>query len=155
MGACPAQAQRSPVQPESSPPTPPPHCSINRMLEDQTLGLLCGVVVDELHMVGEDGRGYQLELLLTKLRWAALALGLGCSRARQDAGVQRCGAGQGVLAGPGAQASLPGCTAAARRALNHRLRAWAGHPTPPHPTAGMLRPRATTKATTFCRRGCR
>ena len=56
-------------------PTPPPlrpplWRSINRMLEDQTLGLLCAVVVDELHMVGEDGRGYQLELLLTKLRCA-------------------------------------------------------------------------------------
>ncbi|PRW44411.1 helicase and polymerase-containing TEBICHI isoform X1 [Chlorella sorokiniana] len=46
---------------------------INRMLEDQTLGLLSCLVVDELHMVGEDGRGYQLELLLTKLRYAAAA----------------------------------------------------------------------------------
>ena len=27
-------------------------CSINRMLEDQTLGLLSCLVVDELHMVG-------------------------------------------------------------------------------------------------------
>jgi DNA polymerase theta len=39
------------------------------MLEDQTLGLLSCLVVDELHMVGEEERGYQLELLLTKLRW--------------------------------------------------------------------------------------
>lgn len=40
------------------------------MLEDQTLNLLSCVVVDELHMVGDTDRGYQLELLLTKLRWA-------------------------------------------------------------------------------------
>lgn len=48
---------------------PPATCSITRMLEDQTLGLLSCLVVDELHMVGEEERGYQLELLLTKLRW--------------------------------------------------------------------------------------
>jgi DNA polymerase theta len=43
------------------------------MLEDQTLGLLSCLVVDELHMVGEEERGYQLELLLTKLRWAGVS----------------------------------------------------------------------------------
>ncbi|KAL4428417.1 hypothetical protein ABPG75_002506 [Micractinium tetrahymenae] len=46
---------------------------ITRMLEDQSLGLLSCLVVDELHMVGEEERGYQLELLLTKLRYAAAA----------------------------------------------------------------------------------
>ncbi len=51
--------------------------SITRMLEDQTLGLLSCLVVDELHMVGEEERGYQLELLLTKLRWAGCGSGLG------------------------------------------------------------------------------
>jgi hypothetical protein len=39
------------------------------MLEDQSLGMLSCVVVDELHMVGDQDRGYQLELLLTKLRF--------------------------------------------------------------------------------------
>ena len=43
------------------------------MLEDQTLSMLSCVVVDELHMVGDQDRGYQLELLLTKLRYAAAA----------------------------------------------------------------------------------
>ena len=40
---------------------------INRMLEDQTLGFLSCLVVDELHMVGDEDRGYGLELLLTKM----------------------------------------------------------------------------------------
>jgi DNA polymerase theta len=41
---------------------------VNKMLEDDTLGQLGCVVVDELHMVGDDDRGYLLELMLTKLR---------------------------------------------------------------------------------------
>ncbi|CAD7699534.1 unnamed protein product [Ostreobium quekettii] len=41
-----------------------------RMIEEQLLDRLCVVVVDELHMVAEDDRGYLLELLLTKLRYA-------------------------------------------------------------------------------------
>lgn len=44
---------------------------VNKMLEDDTLGHLGSVVVDELHMVGDDDRGYLLELLLTKLRSGA------------------------------------------------------------------------------------
>ena len=44
---------------------------VNRMLEEGTIDLLSCVVVDELHMVGDEDRGYQLELLLTKLRYAA------------------------------------------------------------------------------------
>jgi DNA polymerase theta len=47
---------------------------VNKMLEDDTLGQLGCVVVDELHMVGDDDRGYLLELLLTKLRCAFLAV---------------------------------------------------------------------------------
>lgn len=41
---------------------------VNRLLEEESLTQLCCVVVDELHMVGDDDRGYLLELLLTKLR---------------------------------------------------------------------------------------
>jgi len=44
---------------------------VNKMMEDDCLGQLSAVVVDELHMVGDDDRGYLLELLLTKLRQAA------------------------------------------------------------------------------------
>ncbi|XP_033740640.1 LOW QUALITY PROTEIN: DNA polymerase theta-like [Pecten maximus] len=40
---------------------------INRMLEDNTLGQLGIIVVDELHLVGDPHRGYLLELLLTKI----------------------------------------------------------------------------------------
>ncbi|XP_065814972.1 DNA polymerase theta isoform X1 [Labrus bergylta] len=44
---------------------------INRLIEEDSLGLLGVVVVDELHMVGDSGRGYLLELLLTKIRFVA------------------------------------------------------------------------------------
>ncbi|XP_062285247.1 DNA polymerase theta [Scomber scombrus] len=44
---------------------------INRLIEEDSMGLLGMVVVDELHMVGDSGRGYLLELLLTKIRYIA------------------------------------------------------------------------------------
>ncbi|OQR69619.1 DNA polymerase theta-like [Tropilaelaps mercedesae] len=40
---------------------------VNKLLQENELDLLCCVVVDELHMLGEPQRGYLLELLLTKL----------------------------------------------------------------------------------------
>ncbi|CAH9090445.1 unnamed protein product [Cuscuta epithymum] len=44
---------------------------INRLLEEGRLSELGIIVIDELHMVGDRNRGYLLELLLTKLRYAA------------------------------------------------------------------------------------
>ncbi|KAK0148331.1 DNA polymerase theta [Merluccius polli] len=44
---------------------------INRLIEEDCMDLLGMVVVDELHMVGDSGRGYLLELLLTKIRFIA------------------------------------------------------------------------------------
>lgn len=44
---------------------------VNRLIEEDKLDLLGTVVVDELHMVGDSGRGYLLELLLTKIRYIA------------------------------------------------------------------------------------
>uniref|UniRef100_A0A516IJI0 Helicase and polymerase-containing protein TEBICHI n=1 Tax=Turnera subulata TaxID=218843 RepID=A0A516IJI0_9ROSI len=44
---------------------------INRLLEEGRLSEIAIVVIDELHMVGDQHRGYLLELLLTKLRYAA------------------------------------------------------------------------------------
>lgn len=43
---------------------------VNRLVATDALNLICCVVVDELHMVGDPHRGQPLELLLTKLRFA-------------------------------------------------------------------------------------
>ncbi|KAL1315068.1 hypothetical protein HN51_041855 [Arachis hypogaea] len=44
---------------------------INRLLEEGRLSEMGIIVIDELHMVGDANRGYLLELMLTKLRYAA------------------------------------------------------------------------------------
>ncbi|XP_044464498.1 helicase and polymerase-containing protein TEBICHI isoform X2 [Mangifera indica] len=44
---------------------------INRLLEEGRLSEIGIIVIDELHMVADQNRGYLLELLLTKLRYAA------------------------------------------------------------------------------------
>ncbi|XP_073390265.1 helicase and polymerase-containing protein TEBICHI isoform X3 [Physcomitrium patens] len=44
---------------------------VNKLLEEGRLSELAILVIDELHMVGDTDRGYLLELLLTKLRFAA------------------------------------------------------------------------------------
>ncbi|KAG0587234.1 hypothetical protein KC19_2G150600 [Ceratodon purpureus] len=44
---------------------------VNKLLEEGRLSELCIIVIDELHMVGDRDRGYLLELLLTKIRYAA------------------------------------------------------------------------------------
>jgi len=46
---------------------------ITQLSEENALGMLSCVIIDELHMVGDEHRGYQLELMLTKLRYAGAA----------------------------------------------------------------------------------
>jgi DNA polymerase theta len=41
---------------------------VNRLIEDNKLELLGTMVVDELHLIGNDSRGYLLELLITKIK---------------------------------------------------------------------------------------
>ncbi|XP_057854248.2 helicase and polymerase-containing protein TEBICHI isoform X1 [Cryptomeria japonica] len=43
---------------------------VNRLLEEGRLAEVGIMVIDELHMVGDQSRGYLLELMLTKLRYA-------------------------------------------------------------------------------------
>ncbi|KAJ3090357.1 hypothetical protein HK102_004011 [Quaeritorhiza haematococci] len=44
---------------------------VNKIMEEGKMDTLGIVVVDELHMIGDDSRGYLLELLLTKMRFVA------------------------------------------------------------------------------------
>lgn len=45
------------------------NAAVNKMVDDQTLKNIGIIVVDELHLIGEENRGYLLELLLTKIRY--------------------------------------------------------------------------------------
>ena len=40
---------------------------VNRLMEERKLSTISCVIVDEMHMIGDPGRGYLLELLLTKI----------------------------------------------------------------------------------------
>lgn len=48
-----------------------PYLLIFRLLEENALGDLGTLVVDELHLIGDSNRGYLLELLLTKIIYMA------------------------------------------------------------------------------------
>ncbi|RZC40268.1 DNA polymerase theta, partial [Asbolus verrucosus] len=45
---------------------------INKLLQEADLSEIGAVVIDEMHLLGDPGRGYLLELLLTKLRYISL-----------------------------------------------------------------------------------
>lgn len=47
---------------------------INKLIEEKKVSSLSCIVVDELHMIGDSGRGYLLELLLTKIRFLSAQL---------------------------------------------------------------------------------
>lgn len=40
---------------------------VNTAIEDRSIGMLGAVVIDELHMIDDESRGYILELMATKL----------------------------------------------------------------------------------------
>ena len=65
---------------------------VNRMLEEGTLGMLCCVVVDEVHMLADAQRGGILESLCTKILFHSAVDG-----AAADAGASpKSSAGEGV-----------------------------------------------------------
>ncbi|KAF3446459.1 hypothetical protein FNV43_RR11638 [Rhamnella rubrinervis] len=65
---------------------------INRLLEEGRLPEIGIIVIDELHMVGDPRRGYLLELMLTKLQYAA---GEGTSEASSGESVESPGMSSG------------------------------------------------------------
>ncbi|KAK4364934.1 hypothetical protein RND71_016292 [Anisodus tanguticus] len=86
---------------------------INRLLEEGRLSELGIIVIDELHMVGDQNRGYLLELMLTKLRYAS-----GEGNTESSSGeTSGTGSGKDDLAGSlqivGMSATLPNVTAVA------------------------------------------
>ncbi|XP_060792093.1 DNA polymerase theta isoform X2 [Neoarius graeffei] len=64
---------------------------INRLIEEDRMDLLGIVVVDELHMLGDSGRGYLLELLLTKIQYIAKKTAEKCADKGSTDGVQIVG----------------------------------------------------------------
>ncbi|GMQ11421.1 hypothetical protein CsSME_00054068 [Camellia sinensis var. sinensis] len=69
---------------------------INRFLEEGRLSELRIIVIDELHMVaafdvGDQNRGYLLELMLTKLRYAAESSGTSSGKTDPARGLQIVG----------------------------------------------------------------
>jgi len=40
---------------------------VNAAIEEHTIGMLGTVIIDELHMIDDESRGYILELMATKL----------------------------------------------------------------------------------------
>ncbi|XP_060747500.1 DNA polymerase theta isoform X2 [Tachysurus vachellii] len=64
---------------------------INRLIEEDRMDLLGIVVVDELHMLGDSGRGYLLELLLTKIQYIGKKTAEKCTDKSSPDGVQIVG----------------------------------------------------------------
>ncbi|XP_066501215.1 DNA polymerase theta isoform X2 [Hoplias malabaricus] len=64
---------------------------INKLIEEDKMNLLGIVVVDELHMLGDSGRGYLLELLITKIQYIAKKTSEKCTEKSSSGGVQIVG----------------------------------------------------------------
>lgn len=71
---------------------------VNRLLEERSVHNLGAVVVDELHMIGDQHRGYLLELLLTKLMYTGRVAGKNSLQQIQIIGMSATLPNIGILA---------------------------------------------------------
>ena len=83
---------------------------LNRLIDEERLHELGMVVLDEVHMLADEGRGYLLELLLTKLQVLRSRVAAGSHRRSSEPAPHGIGGAAGAGQRPAAAAAVHGTT---------------------------------------------